>query len=445
MPATVRAAPAKITDTVPTGFANAPMKTDAGGAFEYMLYRVRMADRDVGLLGAPSRSAIPFVTRPPDTQASSATPKSEESMPSGAVAASKPSCPRKKVHHAATPVDVSAQGTPPEILPAQSVPQIAAALEPSRAPMPAVVSNPSHSVAAAPIRDHSARPATTTADVCDTDPNPETSRAGDTENGEALGQGASKPRDSTVSLPIPDQAPAVATKPESAESNRKRLMGSAENIAAPPTGSANDQGSADVTAFPILLPFSLAPALISSASPEAATGAAAPAAQLAPALMTLAKTTDGTQQMTLRLLPGDLGMVQVRIERDPSGLTRVDISAANPGTLDALRAGQPQLHRTLDEAGVASAGRSVTFHAIHPADPASGGASQGHAGGSQPMPGRSGSFDTNGSSGGTKGEPPPRGTNIAFGSQRRNSAPPSAGSNPGPITTSYRVSLDITA
>ena len=433
MPAALMAEPEKITATVSTGSANAPGKSDAGGAFHTILHTVRMADRDVGAQGALAPHAVPLATRPPetpppDTRASSAIPNPEGPVPPGAVVASKTSGPGKDVHHAAIPEDVSAQaGTPTDILPAQLVPPTA--------------------VAAAPIGDRSAGPATTTAEARDTDP--ETSRVGDTRNGEALGRGASKPPDSTVTIPVPDQAPAVATKPETVASDRKRLMGSAETTAAPPAGSADDQGSADVTAFPILLSPSPAPAPISSTPPEAPTGAATPAAQLAPALLTLAKTPDGTQQMTLRLHPHDLGMVQVRIVRGLSGLTRVDISAEKAATLDALRGDQPQLHRALDEAGVSSTGRSITFHAAHPADPASGATSHGHPGDSRPPSGRTGSFDTNGSSSGAKGDPPSQGTNAPFTGRRWHSPPASAGSGPGsgpgPIPTSYRVGLDIIA
>ena len=89
---------------------------------------------------------------------------------------------------------------------------------------------------------------------------------------------------------------------------------------------------------------------------------ASPATQVAPALLTLAKTANGSQQMTVRLQPADLGMVQVRIARAVSGTTQIEITADEPATLLALQRDQPQLHRTLDEAGIPAAGRTVTFH-----------------------------------------------------------------------------------
>jgi hypothetical protein len=133
-----------------------------------------------------------------------------------------------------------------------------------------------------------------------------------------------------------------------------------------------------------------------------------PTAQIGPALVTLAKTADGAQQITVRLHPAELGMVQVRIERAVSGLTQIDITADRPETLLALQRDQPALHRTLDHAGVPSAGRTVSFHAAVPPAPASSGGgptTSGQGGGQHGAAGRSqyGNADADGSSGGGRG------------------------------------------
>ena len=202
-------------------------------------------------------------------------------------------------------------------------------------------------------------------------------------------------------------------------------------------------------------PFALFPAPTettdSAAPPTPASGAATPVAQIAPALLTLVKTGEGTQQMTVRLHPADLGMVQVRIERGPSGSAKVEITVEKADTLQALLRDQPQLHRTLDDAGIPSAGRSVTFHVAQPAhaqpgpaQPASGSAALGHGGGQQASAGRSDSSNTD-AHGSANGGYHARETKPWFGDRRQHGSP--AAAEAGSMTTvqSYRIGLDITA
>jgi hypothetical protein len=75
----------------------------------------------------------------------------------------------------------------------------------------------------------------------------------------------------------------------------------------------------------------------------------------------MAQGADGSQQMTLRLHPAELGMVQVQIDRSSAGGADVRISVEKPDTMQALLRDQPQLHKALDDAGVPSTGRTVTF------------------------------------------------------------------------------------
>ena len=81
------------------------------------------------------------------------------------------------------------------------------------------------------------------------------------------------------------------------------------------------------------------------------------------------QTANGTQRMTLKLRPDDLGQVEIRIETPLSGPTRVAITAEKPETLNLMMHDQGQLQRALDLAGLPADGRSVTFH-IAAADPA---------------------------------------------------------------------------
>ncbi|MGA8193111.1 MAG: flagellar hook-length control protein FliK [Acetobacteraceae bacterium] len=76
----------------------------------------------------------------------------------------------------------------------------------------------------------------------------------------------------------------------------------------------------------------------------------------------MARAPDGTQQLTLRLDPPELGHLQIRVERPPDAPAHVDITVEKPETLILLLRDQPQLQRALDQAGVPPDGRSVAFH-----------------------------------------------------------------------------------
>jgi flagellar hook-length control protein FliK len=89
---------------------------------------------------------------------------------------------------------------------------------------------------------------------------------------------------------------------------------------------------------------------------------AAPVEQVAPALVGLLKTTaDGTQSVTVRLQPPELGRVQIRIDQTADGAARVDITAEKPETLQLLLRDEPRIQQVLDQAGILSGGRSVNF------------------------------------------------------------------------------------
>ena len=76
--------------------------------------------------------------------------------------------------------------------------------------------------------------------------------------------------------------------------------------------------------------------------------------------------SDGTQRVTMRLDPPELGRVQVRIDRPTDAPARVEITVEKAETLTLLLRDQTQLQRALDQAGVPAEGRSVTFHVASP-------------------------------------------------------------------------------
>jgi flagellar hook-length control protein FliK len=116
------------------------------------------------------------------------------------------------------------------------------------------------------------------------------------------------------------------------------------------------------TADPASQSVAPSPAAATASSVATADTHPSPANQIAPAVMTLATSTTGTQSLTLRLQPADLGTVQIRIDRPIEAPAHVDISVSRPETLTLLLRDQAQLQHTLDQAGVPAEGRTVSFH-----------------------------------------------------------------------------------
>jgi Flagellar hook-length control protein FliK len=134
------------------------------------------------------------------------------------------------------------------------------------------------------------------------------------------------------------------------------------------------------------LPMATAPGAQTAAAPPRPT-VASPAEQVAPVLVSMAHAPDGTQRLTLRLDPPELGHVQIRIDRPSDAPARVDITVERAETLTLLLRDQPQLQRALDQAGIPPDGRSVTFHVAateasprYDGGPGSGGTGTGSSG-----------------------------------------------------------------
>jgi flagellar hook-length control protein FliK len=168
-------------------------------------------------------------------------------------------------------------------------------------------------------------------------------------------------------IPAAMPEPAAPAGPAPAPANRDTTIapGSAElpqQVTAPSVAAAT----------PPLLPTELPAAIAGAAPPPAPTSRAAPivpAAQVAPVLVSLLHAADGTQRLTLRLDPPELGHVQIRIERPPEAPARVEIVVERQETLNMLVRDQVQLQRALDQAGVPADGRSVIIH-VASAEPA---------------------------------------------------------------------------
>jgi hypothetical protein len=90
----------------------------------------------------------------------------------------------------------------------------------------------------------------------------------------------------------------------------------------------------------------------------------APADQIVPALVSTLKTVDGTASVTVRLQPPELGQVQIQIAQTTAGTAHINITTERPETLQLLQRDEPKLQQALDQAGVLSTGRTVTFQVV---------------------------------------------------------------------------------
>lgn len=116
----------------------------------------------------------------------------------------------------------------------------------------------------------------------------------------------------------------------------------------------------------------------------AARGAApTPAAQVAPVIVSMASGQAGNQQLVVQLAPDELGKVEIRIDRTQDGPASVQVTAERPETLQLLQHDAPALQRTLDQAGLAPEGRTLSFHLAStetPPAPAADGSNTGWTG-----------------------------------------------------------------
>jgi flagellar hook-length control protein FliK len=76
--------------------------------------------------------------------------------------------------------------------------------------------------------------------------------------------------------------------------------------------------------------------------------------------------TDGQQSVTVHLQPAELGQVQIRVDQTVAGAAHIAITAERPETLQLLQREEPRLQQVLDQAGVLSSGRTVSFQVATP-------------------------------------------------------------------------------
>jgi hypothetical protein len=70
---------------------------------------------------------------------------------------------------------------------------------------------------------------------------------------------------------------------------------------------------------------------------------------------------DGKKEVSVRLDPAELGVVEVRWSTDEQGRVRTVVAAENPATLDMLKRDSQQLARALNDAGVQADASAFQF------------------------------------------------------------------------------------
>jgi hypothetical protein len=125
--------------------------------------------------------------------------------------------------------------------------------------------------------------------------------------------------------------------------------------------------------------------------PSASTGTPAVIVQVGRAVAGVHVAAGGQGHITINLQPGDLGAVQVRIERAADGSATVTVQVEKSATLQTMQQDISHLHQALDRAGVPSELRQVTLQLATPATASSfgtgtdSGSGFPHGGQSQPQ------------------------------------------------------------
>ena len=207
------------------------------------------------------------------------------------------------------------------------------------------------------------------------------SRLGNLTHGPALGVGAPDRREPGMEATSDPKLTALASRQDEQVSRPEAdiasgsSVGSAVADATPEKSAIHSDLQANLVPTPIqygvlqTAPAELTSSLISRQDHEVSSSDgnfAAPALQVASGLVEVLKGTDGGQSVTIRLQPADLGQVQIRIDRTTDGMSHFDIKVEKPETLQLLLRDQGRLQQTLDQAGVPSNGRSVSFQTAAP-------------------------------------------------------------------------------
>jgi flagellar hook-length control protein FliK len=178
----------------------------------------------------------------------------------------------------------------------------------------------------------------------------------------APSSGGAEPPGTIANAP---SATAAASASESLSAAPLTVPGGPSSDATPqasPLPLAIPATAAAISAAPApLATTAAAPPVAQTTTPAPAPASTAPAAQIAPTLISVAQSASGTQHLTIRLDPPELGTVQIRVEHPTDAPVQVEINVQRPETLTLLMRDQPHLQHALDQAGVPAEGRTLSF------------------------------------------------------------------------------------
>jgi len=168
-------------------------------------------------------------------------------------------------------------------------------------------------------------------------------------------------------------AAAAAEKPAARPARASEPAATAE-----PSAAASAPQPREATPLPAPTPLA-PPEATQATAPVRQAPHTSPAQQVAPVVVAVALAQGGGSSLVVRLTPGELGQVEVRIERPADGgAAQVKVMAERPETLALLQRDAPELGRALQQAGITQDNCRLSF-SLGSQDQGSG----GQGGGSQ--------------------------------------------------------------
>jgi flagellar hook-length control protein FliK len=163
--------------------------------------------------------------------------------------------------------------------------------------------------------------------------------------------------------PVGEQVPPGAVEPATPEALIAPRDASTPTPIAQPGASTAAGGIVPVSASANAPAPAVLPTAPTAATPTPVPAPApTPAAQLAPQLVTLARTSRGSQRMVVRLTPEHLGPVELRVDVGREGVN-IRLTGMHEATREALRASLGDLRRELEDGGLADVGLDVASDA----------------------------------------------------------------------------------
>ena len=187
--------------------------------------------------------------------------------------------------------------------------------------------------------------------------------ASDQNQSDRSGDPQAAPAQNTVTpAPIPTQTPVVPSALLGASFTGSGAGRAAAAITADsdidPAGATPGLGFGERASAASLTPLRLSETPNSASSPYAATQAPLPVEQVA---LAIGRLTNGARSFSMQLNPEHLGAVDVRMEVDAKGKTKVAITAERPETLALLKLDSHHLVKALQDSGVSADQASLSF------------------------------------------------------------------------------------